>query len=201
MKAEFALKEPFIEIKHLPINKFSRPGKTRRVTKIVDIHWIGNAGQHADDVARYFELLSKQDAIDNEADIYASANYVVGIDGSIIEMIPPDEVSYTAGGAHYTDFIAEKIGKDFTKNQYMKTPNWCSVSIEMCHKDWSGKFTVETLEKTAILAKTLLLQYGLEIDSLVRHYDITGKICPKWFVEHEDDFTHFKNTVENITIA
>jgi N-acetylmuramoyl-L-alanine amidase CwlA len=39
-------------------------------------------------------------------------------------------------------------------------------------------------------------QYDLEIDDVIRHYDVTGKDCPKYFVEHEDAWTQFKEDVE-----
>jgi N-acetylmuramoyl-L-alanine amidase len=197
-KIDFKLEEPFISIKHLPINNFSRTGKIRPETKIVDIHWVGNAGQHAESVARYFELLKEQNPHDEIKDRYASSNYIVGVEGEIIEIIPPDEISFTAGAATYTEFIKNKIGNNFTSNKALGTPNWCSVSIEICHPDWSGEFTEKTLEKTSFLVKALLLKYNLTEDDIVRHYDITGKLCPKWFVENEDEYKKFINRVKNV---
>ena len=31
---------------------------------------------------------------------------------------------------------------------------------------------------------------------MIRHYDVTGKICPKYFVEHEDAWEQFKADVK-----
>ena len=33
--------------------------------------------------------------------------------------------------------------------------------------------------------------------NVIRHYDVTGKICPKYFVEHEDAWEQFKSDVQN----
>jgi len=33
---------------------------------------------------------------------------------------------------------------------------------------------------------------------VIRHYDITGKICPKYFVENEDAWKQFKSDVKAV---
>ena len=38
--------------------------------------------------------------------------------------------------------------------------------------------------------------YHLDMDHLIRHYDVTGKNCPKYFVEHEDRWEVFKDFVK-----
>ncbi len=30
---------------------------------------------------------------------------------------------------------------------------------------------------------------------MIRHYDVTGKVCPKYFVEHEEAWQQFKEEV------
>lgn len=37
--------------------------------------------------------------------------------------------------------------------------------------------------------------YHLQSQDVIRHYDVTGKICPKYFVEHEDQWKEFLNTL------
>ena len=39
--------------------------------------------------------------------------------------------------------------------------------------------------------KDLQVYYGV-----IRHYDVTGKNCPKYFVEHEDEWEQFKKDVD-----
>ena len=33
------------------------------------------------------------------------------------------------------------------------------------------------------------------MDDVIRHYDVTGKDCPKYFVEHEEAWNAFKANV------
>ena len=41
----------------------------------------------------------------------------------------------------------------------------------------------------------LCAKFGLTADDVIRHYDVTGKNCPKYFVEHEDAWNAFKQDV------
>ena len=38
-------------------------------------------------------------------------------------------------------------------------------------------------------------KYNLNEDQVIRHYDVTGKICPKYFVEDEAAWKQFKNNI------
>ena len=51
------------------------------------------------------------------------------------------------------------------------------------------------------LCAMLLKKYKLTVNDLIRHYDVTGKNCPKYFVEHEDAWNQFKADVNNKIIA
>lgn len=35
-------------------------------------------------------------------------------------------------------------------------------------------------------------RYDLDEEDVIRHYDVTGKNCPKYYVEHEDAWETFK---------
>ena len=73
--------------------------------------------------------------------------------------------------------------------------NQDSVSIECCHPDETGKFNRETYESLVELVAFLCGKFDLGMDDIIRHYDVTGKECPKYFVEHEDAWELFKNDV------
>ena len=64
-----------------------------------------------------------------------------------------------------------------------------TISIEICstlqrgtsvempnHEGWS--FTEAALVNAARLAKMLMAKFGIPIERVVRHYDISGKLCP-----------------------
>ena len=41
------------------------------------------------------------------------------------------------------------------------------------------------------LTAWLCLKFNLTEEDVIRHYDVTGKICPKYFVEHESAWEDF----------
>lgn len=90
-----------------------------------------------------------------------SANYVIGLQGEVICCIPDEEVSWCTNQA----------------NSY-------TVSIENCHPDWTGKFNAATYNSLVELTANLCKKYKLNPMNrgVIRHFDVTGKDCPKWFV-------------------
>lgn len=142
--------------KLLTPNKYSRPQIPLNSVKKVVLHYTGDAGASAIAERNYFE---------NCATVfkrYVSSNYIVGIEGEIIRCVPENEVAYCSNQA-----------------------NTYSISIECCYpksEAKTGKFTKATTESAAELCAYLLKKYGLSVDDLIRHYDVTGKQCPLYFV-------------------
>ena len=158
--------KPEIDEQLLPINPYSRPGEeVDRIEKIV-IHYLANPNTSAQQNHDYFESLK------DLKDISMSANYIVGTDGEIIECVPPGEIAYAS-------------------NEMNKS----SVSIENCHLDSSGRFTEKTYDTLVRLTAWLVAEYELDRDDIIRHYDVTGKECPVYYVEHEDKWEAFKDDV------
>ena len=74
--------------------------------------------------------------------------------------------------------------------------NYNSIGIEcgVCYSDTSVKeasgdsdqwyFTTETQESLVWLVAKLMKEYGIGIDHVIRHYDVTGKICPNPYVKN-----------------
>ncbi|WP_295215866.1 peptidoglycan recognition family protein [Ruminococcus sp.] len=90
-----------------------------------------------------------------------SSNYIIGLSGEVICCIPDEEVSWCTNQA----------------NSY-------TVSIETCHPDATGKFNTATYNALVELTAQLCKKYGLDPQKggVIRHFDVTGKVCPKWFV-------------------
>lgn len=183
----------------LPINPFSRPGQWRLDTLAIVYHWTGAAGQENDVTARYFELLAFQDVHDGKPYRYASAHAIVGMDGEILQVLPWDEVAYHVGAREYTG-LAQHRFRGFTSNRHRSTPNWCIIGIELCHPDESGIFTGRTIAAAEWLGWWLLRKYTLGKNDIFRHYDITGKICPKYFVDHPEEFRRLRERVDAINL-
>lgn len=133
-------------------NKYSRPQIPLKSVKKVVLHYVGNPNSTAMANRNYFEN-------QKNGGRYVSSHYIVGLGGEILRCVPENEVAYCSNSA-----------------------NSCSISIECCHPDATGKFTDETTRSAAELCAYLLKKYGLTVDDLIRHYDVTGKQCPLWFV-------------------
>ena len=69
------------------------------------------------------------------------------------------------------------------------------MSIECCHPDSSGKFTDATYQSLVRLSAWLESQLDLRERSIIRHYDVTGKLCPLYYVENESEWNQFKEDV------
>ena len=76
--------------------------------------------------------------------------------------------------------------------------NGDTISIEVCHPDESGVFTEASYNRLVELCAWLCQQYRLTPDCLIRHYDVTGKLCPLYFVEHEDAWNTFVSDVRTL---
>jgi len=142
-----------IQEKLLTVNQYSRPGTKRNSTTKIAVHYVANPGTSAIANRNYFENCKT-------TGVYVSSNYIVGLDGEVIRCVPDDEIAYCTNQA----------------NAY-------SISIETCHPDWTGKFNPKTYASLVELCALLLKKYKLESDDLIRHFDVTGKVCPKCFVE------------------
>ena len=149
-------------------NPYSRPGiGLKRVTKIV-VHYVGNAGSSAANNRDYFEGLGKSGLT------YSSSHYIVGLNGEIIRCVPENEIAYASNDA-----------------------NACSISIETCHPDATGKFKDVTYNSLIWLCADICRRYQLNpISDIIRHYDVTGKLCPLWYVKNPAEWEKLKKDVK-----
>ena len=57
--------------------------------------------------------------------------------------------------------------------------------------DATGQFTQASYDALVRLTAWLCDTAGIGRDQVIRHYDVTGKLCPLYFVEHEEAWTQF----------
>jgi len=150
----------------LPENEYSRPGTLISSVNAIVIHYIGNPGTSAEQNRNYFANLGFT------GETHASSNFIIGLDGEIIQCVPVDEIAYASG-----------------------VRNADTLSIELCHPDDTGQFTDETYASALRLTAWLCERYGLTSEDLLRHFDVTGKECPRYFVLNEDEWETFKDNV------
>lgn len=132
-------------------NKYSRPQKPLEKVTKIAVHYVGNPGTSAIANRNYFEN-------QKNGGTYVSSHYIIGLQGEIIQCIPLNEWSYCTNQA-----------------------NGYSISIECCHPDSTGKFNEATEQSLAELCAYLLEKFGLGVDDIIRHYDVTGKQCPLYW--------------------
>ena len=152
---------------YLKKNSFSRPAERLPEVKNIVIHYVANPGTSAKANRNYFDNLSNPVA--NPAGTKASAHFIVGLEGEVIQCIPMTEIAY----ANYPR-------------------NYDTVSIETCHPDETGRFSDATYASLTQLAADLCRLYGLTAEDVIRHYDVSGKACPKYYVENESAWEALK---------
>ena len=76
-----------------------------------------------------------------------------------------------------------------------KCRNDNSIGVEMCsEKDSKGQYYIneQTQNKTLEVVQWLMQKYGVPLENVVRHYDVTGKLCPEPFVRNQVQWLDFK---------
>lgn len=164
---EIDAEKPDIDVRLLTVNPYSRPGtNTNKINGIV-IHYTANPGSTAMQNRNYFEGL-KDSHITK-----ASSHFIVGLEGEIVQCVPTWEEAYASN-----------------------MRNIDTVSIETCHKTEDGTYTKKTYKSMVELTAWLCRKFDLTEKDVIRHYDVTGKICPKYFVEDEKAWEKFKKDVK-----
>ena len=97
---------------------------------------------------------------------------MIGLEGQIVQCIPLNEIAYASNGRNYD-----------------------TISIECCHPDETGKFNEATYDSAVKLSAWLCVRFGLTSENVIRHYDVTGKNCPKYYVENPDAWIQMKSDI------
>ena len=164
----------YVEKDYLTVNEWSRPGAELEEINGVVIHYVGNPGTTAQANRNYFESLSS-----GKEGTYASSHFIVGLEGEVLQCVPLTEISYASNGR-----------------------NGDTVSIEVCHPDETGVFSPVTYDRTVELTAWLCREFKLDPETdVIRHYDVTGKRCPLYYVENPAAWTTFLADVETAVNA
>ena len=157
---------PPFDVELLDVNEYSRPGISLEQINGIVIHYTANPGSTAQNNRDYFEGLK------DSHETKVSSHFVVGIEGEIVQCIPSSEIAYASNSR-----------------------NSDTLSIECCHTDETGEFTEATYTSLVRLTGWLCYRFNLTSEDVIRHYDVTGKICPKYYVDHPDAWEQFKADV------
>ena len=160
--------QPELDVELLTINEYSRPAMALEQVNGIVIHYTANPGTTAIQNRSYFENLAETH------ETKASSHFVIGLEGEIVQCIPCNEIAYASNDR-----------------------NFDTISIECCIEDETGKFNGNTYDSLVKLTTWLMGRYELSSEDVIRHYDVTGKNCPKYYVEHEDAWDEFKEDLLN----
>ena len=182
----------------IPINKWSRPGTQRHDTLALVLHYPHWPMATAQMLYNYFaEGIQKEQR-------HASTQYVIGLDGELLQLMPDIEVAYHCGtskpdpksGKAYTDRARQIFGKYATDRSL--SPNLVAVGVEICHKNRAGEMTGETIKSIIRFAVRFCRIYNYDpMVHIMRHQDVVGwKACPKYWCDHEDEWFAFLDQVK-----
>lgn len=143
------------------------PGRTYPIEYIV-VHYTANSGDTAQNNADYFAREKTG----------TSAHYFVD-QSEVWQAVKDSDTAYHC----------------WSKNPvhpYCRNAN--SIGVEMC--DSLTAVPEDVMERTAALVRDLMDQYGVDIDHVLRHYDVTGKNCPAPWVKNPGEWDRFKRMLE-----
>ena len=161
-----AVSKPKMTNVNTPLGKYASSGKKRSKTTKIAWHYTGKADCSGKNTVYNWFLPIAQGKIKS----YASAHFVVDLDGTIYSMISMPYVAYTTNSAN-----AYSIGIE------------CATTGNDDH--YSDKEYVAMVKLGAWLAQ----YYGLDPrEDFIRHYDVTKKVCPRYFVNNSAKWKQFK---------
>lgn len=164
-----AYKKPIIINKTPKLTKYNNGGK-RSCTKKIAWHYTGKAGVKAiNTINNWFDAITKGLKVFGKYQ-YASSHYLCDIDGKIYEYIPEDYIAYTTNQA----------------NSY-------SIGVECATVGEDDHYTTDEYKSMIELGAYLADKYNLDPrKDFIRHYDVTGKVCPRYFVNNKEAWEKFK---------
>lgn len=150
-----------------------RAGRADRIKYIV-VHYTAGNGDTARNNGNYFR---------SNKGLGESAHFFVdGID--VIQSVAVGDTAWHCGAGSY---------------RHVECRNANSIGVELCsRKNQAGRYYFDgaAVSQAADLIKRLMKQYGIDVDHVLRHYDVTGKNCPAPFVDDPAAWASFKQGLE-----
>lgn len=147
----------------------SNYGNVRALSKIqwIVIHYTENDGDTDENNGKYFK---------NNI-VKASAHYFVD-DDSVTQSVPDNYVAWSVGDKRWSNYKTTGGAK-----YYGTVNNTNSLSIEICDDVKNGVIypSAKTIENALTLAKEKMKQYNIPQERVIRHFDVSGKVCPAYW--------------------
>lgn len=153
-------------------------GRGKRHIEYIVVHNTGNNGDTDTGNANFFKVVHPAHP--------ASAHDFIDED-SVTHIISYDDTAWHCGDKHLTvpKGGAKWKGKVFNQN---------SIGVELCSDIINGELSINaaTLANGAEWVNHLMHAFKIDINHVVRHFDVTGKDCPHMFVKHPETWEAFK---------
>lgn len=172
-----------IQTKLTPYN-FTDCNSLSRIKYIV-VHYCGAVGTAKNNVDYFASRY-----------VGASAHYFVD-ENSIWRCVNDEDISWHCGGG---------LQGSKYHSYYKICRNANSIGIEMCVKKSNGQwyFEPQTVANTIDLIRYLMNKYNIPLDNVIRHADVTGKVCPEpycYSTAHDNAWAEFKERVGGKTMT
>lgn len=125
--------------------------------KFIVIHYTGTDGGNALNNGAYFA----------REKVGASAHYFVD-STAIVQSVPDDSIAWHCGAKRY---------------YHPEAQNHNSIGIELCDEIKNGVIypTEATIQNAIELTTMLMAKYNIPIDNVIRHWDVSHKLCPAYW--------------------
>ena len=157
------------DILEMPCNPANCGGKRNAAVEYLVVHYTAGHNDTAENNGAYFA----------REQVGASAHYFVDAN-TVVRSVAEDHVAWHCGGAVY---------------RHPRCRNGNSIGIEICSRYENGvySFAPAALERAQELLRQLMERYEIPLERVLRHYDVTGKLCPAPFVgAGKDAWERFK---------
>ena len=172
-------------MKKIPAHKrcYSTVKRDKKAIQYIVIHNTANIGDTAEGNGNYFKngpykWETKSDGTKVKVPIEAGAHFFIDQKGNKVKSIDMNRIAWAVGGSKYSDCGATGGGKMFGK-----VTNANSVSIELC--DIVDKEPSEAMMKSVWKVVKYIRKYCPNAQTIVRHFDVNGKHCPKSMMDEE----------------
>ena len=158
-----------MNIKEMPANASNYTKGRKQSVQYIVVHYTANNGDRAESNGKYFQQPNRN----------ASAHYFVD-ENDVVQSVKDSDTAWHCGAKNY---------------KHNKCRNDNSIGVEMCsEKDSSGQYYIneETQKKALEVVKWLMEKYGVPLENVMRHYDVTGKLCPEPFARNQVQWLDFK---------
>ena len=162
--------------KALPLSYYKQKRDKAAVVKYIVIHNTANVGDSAKNNVNFYAFWNDRER---------GAHFFVDQEGLIGRSIPMEHTAFS-------------VGDKGTGNLKNIVTNENSISIELC--DIVTKEPSDAMVKSVVELIKYIQKYCPNAKTIVRHYDVTGKTCPKAMVDN-DKWGKFLNRIGYVLVG